>query len=143
MIVIAVAAPRSWRDVLRVHELPIRHVGGLQTKIIPHRGRNIEARAMIQIRFWTFVAEHVLKMISAERTAIFPLRVTGGGPFANGDPMMPANRLSLAGVRLLEPRDHQRRFRFELAVRYIVVRQREIKWILSRNKRDRNVIAAV
>src|SRR5262249_50701003 len=41
-----------------------------------------------------------------------------------------------------EPWDHEWRFRFELAMRHVVVRQRTIEGILSRNESDRNVAAS-
>ncbi len=46
----------------------------------------------------------------------------------------PAHRLSLTRIRLFEPGNHQRRFRLELAMRHIVVRQRKVKGILLWNK---------
>src|SRR5712692_11782908 len=95
---------------------------------------------MIEVRFRFFVSKHVLEMIGTKWAAILPLRITGAIAFANCDPVMPANRLSLSHVGLFEPRNHQRRFRFKLAVGHVVVRQREIKWVLPRNKGDRNVV---
>src|ERR1043166_1927190 len=53
---------------------------------------------------------------------------------------MLAHRLTRARVGLFEPWNYQWRFRFELAVADIVIRQRKIKWILSRSKSDRNVV---
>ena len=85
---------------------------------------------MVEIRLRAFVAEDVLKMVCAKRAAILPLRVAEAIPFANGDPTMAADRLPRPGVGLLKPWDHQRRFRFELAVRDIVIRQREVERIL-------------
>src|SRR5438270_10737303 len=82
-------------------------------------------------------------MISAERTAILPLRVTSAIAFADRDPMMPANGLPLPRVGLLEPWYYQRRFRLKLAMAHVIVRQREIEWILPRNERDRNVVTPV
>src|SRR6266404_9885571 len=73
-------------------------------------------------------------MIGSKRTAIFPLGITGPISFADCDPTMPADGLSLAHVSLLEPRDHQRPFGFELAMSHVVVRQRAIERILPRNE---------
>src|ERR1700724_3132362 len=95
---------------------------------------------MVEVRLRFFISKHVLEVIGAKRTAILPLGVTGAIAFTDRNPVMPANRLSLSHVGLFEPWYHQRRFRLKLAVRHVVVRQREIKWILPRNKGDRNVV---
>src|SRR5215475_7378402 len=97
---------------------------------------------MIKIRLRPLVSKNVLKMISAKRSAILPLRIAEAVPFANGDPTMAADRLPRSSVGLLKPRDYERRFRLELAVRHVVIRQRDIKRILFRDKRDWNVIPA-
>src|SRR5262245_18034548 len=95
---------------------------------------------MIKIRLWALVAENVLKMVRPKRTAILPLRVTDAVPLANGDPTMATDRLPGAVIGLLKPRNYQRRFRLELAVRDVVIRQREVERILPRDERDWNVI---
>src|SRR6476469_113583 len=97
---------------------------------------------MVQIRLRALVAEDILKMVGAKRATILPLRVAEAIPFTNGNPTIAADRLPRPSVRLLEPRDHQRRFRLELAVRHVVVRQRDVEGILSRDERDWNVIPA-
>src|SRR5690242_8803175 len=97
---------------------------------------------MIEIRLGTLIAEDVLKMIRAKRAAILPLRITEAIPFANRNPTMATDRLPRAGVGLLEPRDHQRRFRLKLAVSDVVIGQREVERILPRHESDRNVIAS-
>jgi len=86
--------------------------------------------------------ENVLKMIGAKRATIFPLRVAGAVAFSNGDPVIFAHRLARSRVRLFEPRDDERRFRFELTVRDVVVRQRVVEGILVRDERHWNVIAS-
>ena len=95
---------------------------------------------MIKVRFGTLIAKDVLEMVGSKWAAIFPLRITSAITFANGNPAMPAHRLSLPRIGLLEPRYHKRRFRLELAMRNIVVRERTIKGVLPRNKGDWNVI---
>ena len=80
-------------------------------------------------------------MVRAKRAAILPLRVAGTIALPNSDPAVPAYRLSCPSVGLLEPRNHQRGFRFELAMRDIVVRQRAVEWILPRDERDRDISA--
>ena len=97
---------------------------------------------MVQIRLRALIAEDILKMVCAKRAAILPLRVAEAIPFANGNPTMAADRLPRPGVGLLEPRDNQRRFRLELAMRDVVIRQREVERILPRDERDWNVIPA-
>ena len=79
-------------------------------------------------------------MIGPERPAILPLCETSAVPLANGKPVMLANGLSRARVSLLEPGDHERRFRLELAVAHVVIRQRTVERILSRSKPDRDVV---
>src|SRR4029450_2883284 len=97
---------------------------------------------MVQIRLRPLGSEDVLKMVRGKGTAILPLRVAEAIPFANGDPSMAADRLPGPGIGLLEPGDHQRRFGLELAVRDVVIRQREVERILPRDKRDWNIIPA-
>jgi hypothetical protein len=71
---------------------------------------------MVRIRLRALVSEDVLKVVCAKRATIFPLRVAEAITFPDGDPTMAAHRLPRPGVRLLEPRDHERDFRLELAV---------------------------
>src|SRR5205085_11415997 len=134
MVVVAVVSPRPRRHVTHFDKLPVGDIGGREAEIIANRGRNVETGATVQIRFGTFVLENVLKMVGPERAAIFPLGVTGLVSFANRDPVVLANGPARLGVGLLKPGDDQRRFRFELAMGYVVVGKRAVKWILSRNE---------
>ena len=144
MIVVAVIPPRTGRDIAHLDKLPVGHIGRLQPKIISDRGRNIETRAAVQIRLRPLVLKNVLKVVGAERPAIFPLRIANTVAFADRDPAILADRLALARYRiLLEPRNDQRGFRFELAVRDIVIRQRDVKRILTRDEIDRDIVAAI
>src|SRR5262245_39496842 len=97
---------------------------------------------MVQIRLRALVSEDVLKMVCAKRATILPLRIAEAIAFADRDPTMAADRLPCAGVGLLEPWDHERSFRLELAVGNVVIRQREVERILPRDERNRNVISA-
>ena len=97
---------------------------------------------MVKIRLRPLIPEDVLKMIGAERPAIFPLRIANAIALTNGDPAITAYRLALARVGLLKPWNHQRRFRLELAMRNVVVRESEVEWILPRDKGYWDVIAA-
>src|SRR6266850_7176885 len=81
-------------------------------------------------------------MVCANRAAILPLRIAEAIPFANGDPTISADRLSRSGVGLLEPRDHERRFRLKLPMRHIVIWQRDVERILPRDEGYWNVIPA-
>src|SRR4029434_2240146 len=96
---------------------------------------------MVKVRLRSLIAENVLKMVCPKRTAILPLCIAKTIALANGNPTMAAHRLPRSGVGLLKPRDHQRRFRLELAMRNVVIRQREVEWILPRHEGYRNVIA--
>src|SRR5882757_2632609 len=142
MIVIAVASPRTRRHIPNFNKLPVRHISRRQPQIIAHRGGNIQSGPMIQIRFRALIAEDVLEMVGAKRAAILPLRIAEAISFANGNPTIAADRLPRPGVGLLEPRDYQWCFRLELAMRDVVVRQRDVEGILPRDEGYRNVIAA-
>ena len=142
MIVIAVASPRTRRHIADFYELPVGHVSRRQPQIIANRGGHIQAGPMVKIRLRTLVPEDVLKMVCAKRAAILPLRVADAIALANSDPAITAYGLSLARVRLLEPRDHERRFRLELPMRHIVIRECEVEWILPRDKGYWDVIPA-
>ena len=79
-------------------------------------------------------------MIGAERPAIFPLRVADPVAAADRDPAIFADRMPLLHEGLPEPRHDDRRFRFELPVRHIVIGQRAVKRVLPRNEIDRDVV---
>src|SRR5262245_45516681 len=97
---------------------------------------------MVKIRLRTLIAENTLKMVCAKWPTILPLRVAEAVAFADGDPTMAADGLPRPGVRLLEPRDYQRRFRLKLTVSDVVIRQRAVERILPRDERDWDVIPA-
>ena len=80
-------------------------------------------------------------MVGAERTAIFPLRVTRSIALADSDPAMLANGMPRLSVGLLKPRDDQRRLWLKLTMRDVIVGQRTVKWILPRHEGDRNVVS--
>jgi len=141
MVIVAVTTPWSRRNVSDIDELPIGHVRWCLPEVIAHRRRNIEPGPVVEIRFRALVSKNILKMIRPERTAIFPLRVASPIAFSNSHPVMPADRLPLARVGLLEPRNDQRRLGLELAVRHVVVGQRAIEWILPGNERHRDVVS--
>src|SRR5207245_11480893 len=90
--------------------------------ISPHAHSNFQTCSSIQIWFCTFILENVLEMIGAKWAAILPLRIASPIAFSNSDPVMLADRLTWPGIRLFEPWNNERCFRFELTVRDIIVR---------------------
>src|SRR4029434_4889499 len=141
-VIFAMCGPRAAWHFAEIYKLPVGHVCFLQSKVIAHSRRNIEASAFVQIRLWPFVAEHVLPVISAERSSIFPLCINGPIAFANGDPSIFARRDSRALVRVLKPGYNTWRFRPMAGARLIVVGKGAVEWILSRCEFYGNVIAA-
>src|ERR1044071_497405 len=97
---------------------------------------------MVKIRLRTLAAENILKMVCAKWPTILPLRVAEAVAFADGDPTVAADGLPRPSVGLLKPRDHQRCFWLELAMRHIVIGQRDVERILPRDERDWDVIPA-
>ena len=79
-------------------------------------------------------------MVGAERTAIFPLRVTRAIALADGDPTVLANGMPRLSVGLLKPRNDQRCLWLELTMRDVIIGQRTIKRVLTRHEGDRNVV---
>src|SRR5207245_9430490 len=112
------------RQTTPCDKLPVGHVPRRPAQIIKHSRRTIQPRAPVKGGLGPLVSEDVLKMVCAKWAAILPLRITSAIAFANGDPAVPAHRLSLARISLFEPGDNQRRFRLELAMRHIVVGKR-------------------
>src|ERR1700746_1188670 len=102
-IVSAITAPRTRWNVIRFDELPIGDIGRLQSKKIADRRRDIQTSAEVRIRFGSLIAGDVLHVIGPKRTAGLPLCVTSSAAFANGHPVVFANRLSGPGIRLPEP----------------------------------------
>src|SRR5207249_10400935 len=110
-------------------------------QIVTHSRGNIGHGAMIKIGPGTLISKNVLQMVRTKRAAVLPLRVTSAIAFANSQPAMPADGLPRSHISLFEPRNHQRRFRLELAMRDIVVRECTVKGILARYECDRDVTA--
>src|SRR4026208_1685853 len=81
-------------------------------------------------------------MVCAKRTTILPLRITRALDLTNRNPTIPAYRLPRPPVIMFKPRNHQRRLRFELTMRDIIIGQRTVKRVLLRNKSYRDVIAS-
>src|SRR5438552_14159904 len=108
-----------------------------------HGGRDIETRTFVQIEFRTFVAKDILPIIGAERSCVFPLRISRSIPFANRDPSILAGGNPGALVRFLEPRNDAGCFRTVPSGCLVVVWQGAVKRVLSRRELYRNVIAAM
>src|SRR5438874_6854722 len=108
-----------------------------------HGGRDIETRTFVQIGFRTFVAKDILPIIGAERSCVFPLRISHSIPFANRDPSILAGGNAGALVLFLEPRNNARRFRPVTIGCLVVVWEGTVKRVLSRRELYRNVIAAM
>src|SRR5207244_764425 len=71
-VVFAMGGPRAARHFAEIYKLPIGYVRFLQAEVIAHSRRNIESCALVQIRLWAFIAKHVLPVISAEWSSVFP-----------------------------------------------------------------------
>src|SRR5208337_3035326 len=63
-------------------------------------------RRSVQIWFWTFIAKHILPVIGAERSTIFPLRITNFIAATDRQPAPLENGLTVAHKSILEPRNH-------------------------------------
>jgi hypothetical protein len=81
-------------------------------------------------------------MIGSERAAIFPLGVTDFVAMTDCDPSAFENGLTVTHERLLEPGNHLTGFGFCPTAFDIVVRQSNVKRILSRNEVNWNEISS-
>src|SRR5471032_1415626 len=79
-------------------------------------------------------------MIGPERPSILPLCVNGFVPLSNRNPPALAGGDARPLIRFLEPRHDPRRLSPVAVGRFVVVRQRTIKWILPRREPGRNEI---
>src|SRR5260370_27356920 len=105
-----------------------------------HRRRNIETSALVQVRFWTLIAENVLPMVCSKRSGIFPLRVGDLVSLANRNPAILANGDARPLIRFVKPRNDPRRFGPVASGGFVVVGKCVIKGILPRSEFRRNVI---
>src|SRR5262249_34381240 len=101
----------------------------LQTEVVPHSGRNIETRAFVQIEFRAFIAKHVLPMVSAKWSCIFPLCISCPIAFADCDPSILGRRDTGVLVRLFKPRNDPRRFGPMASMCFVVVGKCTVKWV--------------
>src|SRR5438034_9517746 len=134
MVVVAITAPRSGRDIAHFHKLPVGYIGWAEPEVIAHCWRDIETGAVIQVRFRSFILKNVLEMVGAERSAIFPLGVANATAFADCQPAVCANGAARFRLRSPEPGTHKGRFRLELPVCDVVVGESAIKRILPRGE---------
>src|SRR6516165_1141642 len=82
-IVIAVHGPRTWWDFTEFCEFPIARIFVTQPQIIANGRRNIQTRALVQIRPRALVTEDILPVIRTEGTAILPLCITDSVSVSN------------------------------------------------------------
>jgi hypothetical protein len=102
-IVVAVHRPRTGRNLAELDKLPVTRILVSEAEVIPNSGRNIETGSLIQIGSWTFVAKHVLPVIGAERSTIFPLGITNPISVSDCDPSAFKDSLPITYERLLKP----------------------------------------
>src|SRR5207237_4792577 len=127
VVVLAITAPWSGRDIAHFHKLPVGHISRAEPKIISHCRRDIETGTVIQVRLRSLILKNVLEMVGAKRSAIFPLGIANATAFADSQPAVFANRTARFGVSSPKPWNHQRRFRLKLSVRDVVIRESAIK----------------
>src|SRR6266513_4022718 len=140
-VILAQLGPRPARHVLKIDELPIGHVGFVQAKIIAYRRGNIEACALIQIGFWTFIPKHVLQRVCSKWSCVFPLRISNSIAFADRNPSIFASGNSWALIRFFKPRNNARRFRSVASTCFIVIGECAVKRVLPRCKSFWDIIA--
>src|SRR6266446_10264963 len=92
MIVVAITAPRSGRDIAHFHKLPVGHISRAKPEVIAHSRGDIETGPAIQVRFRSLALENVLEVVGAEGSAIFPLGVANAIALADRQPAVFANR---------------------------------------------------
>ena len=134
MVVVTIATPRPGRDIAHFYKLPVGHIGRAEPEVIAHSRGDIETGPVIQVRFRSLALENVLEVVGAEGSAIFPLGVANAIALADRQPVVFAHRATRFGIGSPKPRNHQRRFRLELPVRDVIVREGEIKGILPGGK---------
>lgn len=93
---------------------------------------------MVQIRSRPFITKYILPVIGAEGSAIFPLGVANSIIVPDRNPTTLENRLTIAHEGLFEPGNHVLSLWFSVPALYIVVRQSEVKRVLSREKAHRH-----
>src|SRR4029453_8782572 len=130
-VVFSVSRPRPARHFPKDPKPPVRDIRVVHSEIVAHGRRDIEASPLIQIGFWAVIAKHILPVIGAERSGVFPLRINGSIAFADCDPSIFASRNSGSLIRFFEPGDNAFRFRAMACGRLVVVRKCAIEWILS------------
>jgi len=98
---------------------------------------------MIAIGVGTFASENVLPMVGPERPHVFPLGVAGPAAVPDRQPMAFTDRLTVAHKRILEPRNHLRRFWLSTVTANVIVGKSNIKGILIGNESGRYKISPV
>src|SRR6516165_10277518 len=98
MIVIAIDAPWTRRNIPHFDKLPVGHIGWAQAQVVAHGRRDIEAGATIQIGLRSFILKNVLEMVGPEGPTVFPLRIANATALANCEPAILANRMARLGI---------------------------------------------
>ncbi len=79
-------------------------------------------------------------MVRSKWSCVFPLRISNSIAFADCDPSIFARGNSRSLVRLFEPRNNARSFRPMACMRFVVVGECAVKWVLPRCKFYRDII---
>ena len=128
------------RHFAKVHKPPVSDVRLFQPEIVSHGRGDIEASALIQIGFWTFIAKHVLPMVRSEWSCVFPLRISDSIALADRDPSIFASGNSRTLIRLLKPRNNSSRFRSVAGTCFVIIGKCAVKWVLLRYEFYRDII---
>ena len=142
-VVFSQGRPRPARHFTKIYKSPVGHVRFVQSETVTHGWRDIESGAFVQIGFWPFVAKHILPMIGAERSGVFPLGIDCSTAFTDRHPTIFTGGNGRALICLPEPRHNARRFGPMASACLIVVGKRAVKRVLPRRELYGNVIAPV
>jgi hypothetical protein len=86
---------------------------------------------MIEIRRWPFLAKHIRRMISAERSNVLPLGITGFEPMADLEPAAFAHALIRTAKAFNKPWYYFDHFGLYPSCLHIAVRQRHVEGFCS------------
>ena len=131
-VVITVHRRGSRRNFTEFDKLPITGLDIPKTEVIPHRRRDIKPCVLVQIRFWPFVAKHILPVIGVEGSAIFPLCITNSITVTDRKPASFENGLTFALKGIFKPRNHVFRLGLRVTTLQIIIGQGDIERVLPR-----------
>ena len=133
-VVVAEGGPGALRDVGELDEFPVGHVGVVHAEEVADGGRDVEARAFVQVGLGAFVAKDVLPVVGAERAGVLPLRVADAVLEPDGDPAAFADGVLRPLVLLGEPRDDAGGLGLEALRGDVVVGEGDVKGVLARGE---------